>query len=72
MPLYEYHCQKCRTTFERLRPMAESSERVACPNGHEAAERVVSLVATLPRTNGANGFTAGSGCACGGNCSCGH
>jgi putative FmdB family regulatory protein len=72
MPLYEYHCTKCRSTFELLRPMSEASQRVACPNGHAGATRVVSLVATLPRTNGGIGFTAGSGCACGGNCSCGH
>jgi putative FmdB family regulatory protein len=72
MPLYEYHCHTCKTTFELLRPMSDASSTAICPSGHKGAGRVVSLVATLPRTNGGDGFTAGSGCACGGNCSCGH
>ena len=45
MPLYEYHCLRCRKTFELLRPMSDSSEPARCPAGHQGAERVASLVA---------------------------
>ncbi|MCH8995351.1 MAG: zinc ribbon domain-containing protein [Chloroflexi bacterium] len=73
MPLYEYHCQTCRTTFELLRPMNDSSEPSTCPAGHSGATRVVSLVAA--RAKEGDDMTAGGGCACsaGGACGCsGH
>jgi putative FmdB family regulatory protein len=71
VPLYEYHYPKCRSTFERLRPMSESSQRVACPNGHAGASRVVSLIARVRAGDGAETLLTGGGCGCGGNCSCG-
>jgi putative FmdB family regulatory protein len=76
MPLYEYRCPKCRTTFELLRPMSASDGSATCPKGHDGAQRVVSLVAS--RVYGENGgsmtgSTGGGGCACGGRaCGCGH
>lgn len=77
MPLYEYRCPKCRTTFELLRPMSASDDTATCAKGHGGAQRVVSLVAS--RVHGENGGSlmesmgGGGGCACGGGaCSCGH
>jgi putative FmdB family regulatory protein len=75
MPLYEYYCRSCDTTFELLQPMNRSSERATCASGHAGAERTVSLFAA--RTREGNGETpaAAGGCSscAGGSCaSCGH
>ena len=75
MPLYEYRCPTCRTTFELLRSMNRAVEAATCPSGHNRAERVVSLVAArswdgegglgeMP-SGGGCGSCAGSSCACG-------
>jgi putative FmdB family regulatory protein len=75
MPLYEYRCPTCRSTFELLRPMNRSEEAATCPAGHRGAERVLSLVAArawggaetfeAPSNGGGCGGCAGGGCACG-------
>ena len=31
MPLYEYRCEACGVTFEKLLPRAESQKKVPCP-----------------------------------------
>jgi putative FmdB family regulatory protein len=69
MPLYEYRCPTCRSTFELLRPMRTASADATCPKGHAGAERVVSLIAAQPRAD--SGLSSGGGCACGGaGCGC--
>jgi putative FmdB family regulatory protein len=76
MPLYEYHCRSCKTTFELLRPMRDATSKATCPSGHAGATRVISLVAA--RAQGSDGaetpqFGGGGSCACGGGaCGCGH
>lgn len=73
MPVYEYRCPKCRTAFELIRPMSESSDAATCPKGHAGAERVVSLVASFARMEGEALSNGGGGCACGGgSCGCGR
>ena len=76
MPLYEYHCRRCRATFELLRPMSESSETAPCPAGHPGAGRVISLVADRAWAgNGTSGEAQSGGCpSCAdGACACaGH
>ena len=79
MPMYEYRCPTCRTTFELLRPMARASEPAACSRGHAGAERVVSLFADRARggaggqfePSGGGGALPRKGCACGGGGACG-
>jgi len=56
MPLYEYYCPTCSHKFEVLRPMSRSDEPATCPEGHDGAERVVSLFASFSKA--ADGSTA--------------
>jgi putative FmdB family regulatory protein len=43
MPLYEYQCRGCNTTFETLRGVNEQDEDVACPLcGEKKAEKLMS------------------------------
>jgi putative FmdB family regulatory protein len=79
MPVYEYHCRKCGTTFELLRPMSRSTDQGTCPSGHSGAGRVVSVFAARARgsdgieelslggAGGCGGGCAGGACACGGH-----
>ncbi|NGO46096.1 FmdB family zinc ribbon protein [Streptomyces ureilyticus] len=69
MPRYEYRCRTCGDTFEKSRPMAESSAPAACPAGHADTVKLLSTVAvggsasapaTAPKASG-------GGC-CGGGC----
>ncbi|MEX2247942.1 MAG: zinc ribbon domain-containing protein [Dehalococcoidia bacterium] len=73
MPLYEYFCADCKTTFELLRPMARAEERATCPGGHGRGTRVLSVFATMSKGPGGAQLpeASGGGCGCGGACSCG-
>ncbi|SRR5216683_7103632 len=45
MPLYEYFCGGCRTTFEALIPLSASQQRThACPSCGDDARRILSAV----------------------------
>ncbi|MCX5597081.1 zinc ribbon domain-containing protein [Streptomyces phaeochromogenes] len=70
MPRYEYRCRTCGDTFEKSRPMAESSAPAACPAGHDDTVKLLSTVAVggsasapAPRPSAGGG----GGC-CGGGC----
>ena len=65
MPIYEYRCKSCDTTFELRRPASESQAPATCPDGHEA-RRVLSVFATVgaPATAAAPAGGCGPGCAC--------
>jgi putative FmdB family regulatory protein len=67
MPIYEYHCTQCGTTFEEL-VLAKNSEPVTCSGcGNSAVERKFSTFAAQTSngsTNEAKSFEGGS-CACG-------
>ena len=46
MPIYEYRCEKCGITFERLRKLREADQPVACPRCEsDETRRVVSSFA---------------------------
>lgn len=67
MPIYEYHCSQCGTTFEEL-VLAKSSEPVQCSGcGSPAVERKFSTFAAQTSNGSASeakNFEGGS-CACG-------
>lgn len=73
MPLYEYRCPECETTFEARRPMAEASEPIDCPNGHVGSRRLLSVFASTGAASAAGSAPSpaarpsGGGC-CGGMC----
>jgi putative FmdB family regulatory protein len=68
MPIYEYLCAGCATSFEELVSSADQ-DSVRCPDcGSATVTRLLSSFATA-RPVGAS--VGGGGC-CGGSCGCGH
>ena len=68
MPRYEYRCRACGQTFEKTRPMAESSAPIDCPSGHDDTVKLFSAVAvSTGAASTAPAPRAGGGC-CGGGC----
>jgi putative FmdB family regulatory protein len=77
MPIYEYVCADCRTTFEILRPMSKANAPAPCAQcGGYHTSRGISLFAAVSRgSNGETRQVSGSGCgSCAGtHCStCNH
>ena len=72
MPLYEYFCSDCNTTFDALRPMKKSDQPIACKECEgDHTTRVLSLFFAHSEGQAVRG--ASGGCACGnGMCGCGH
>jgi putative FmdB family regulatory protein len=75
MPLYEYRCPICADTFEARRPMAEASDPIECPQGHDGARRKLSVFASVGTSSTGSADAAptprssGHGCG-GGMCGC--
>jgi putative FmdB family regulatory protein len=66
MPLYEYECRQCGSTFERLKPLSAMDEGEICPGcGHPHAQRVLSAFAT-GKTEGSASAASGCGSSRGG------
>ena len=63
MPIYEYKCRKCGTTFEMLQNMNEDNNKIQCPRCRAAKpERIISLFSSVstPTSGGmcdTNSFT---------------
>jgi len=78
MPLYEFRCRTCDTTFELRRPMSEAADPASCPDGHDGAVRLLSVFATAGASAGGSASgapaprTSGGGGCCGGGCGCAH
>ena len=77
MPLYEYRCNDCTTTFEVLRPMAQRQLSAVCPACESMASMPLISRVAASRPSGAGGTATaeapratGGGC-CGGSCGCG-
>ncbi|OGP94623.1 MAG: hypothetical protein A2Z19_05335 [Deltaproteobacteria bacterium RBG_16_54_18] len=48
MPLYEYQCRGCNTTFETLRGVNEQDKVVVCPQcGEKKVEKLMSACSTV-------------------------
>jgi putative FmdB family regulatory protein len=73
MPLYEYVCRDCDTSFELRRAMSDSDSRVTCPSGHTDVRRRLSVFASVgarAQTTPLGSAPTSGGC-CGGACGCG-
>lgn len=76
MPIYEYRCEDCSSSFDVLTTFAERDRAQLCPKCESTKTRV--LVSTFASIGGGLdeapadfGTSMGGGCACGGACSCG-
>lgn len=47
MPRYGYYCNRCQSQFDLVRPMRESGDAGACPEGHPDGRRTFAPVVTL-------------------------
>jgi putative FmdB family regulatory protein len=73
MPLYEYLCRECNSSFEALRPPQEADSPAACPEcSRPSSQRILSLFARSVKTTGQTvAPVAGGACGCGGGaCGC--
>jgi putative FmdB family regulatory protein len=71
MPVYEFRCRTCDTTFESRRPMAESDAAATCPDGHHDTVRLLSVFASVGAASASSSPSgAGSGVPCGAHCAC--
>lgn len=59
MPIYEYQCENCGATFEKIVRLSEKDNSVECPECHSAlTDRKVSAVASC----GGSFDTGGGSC----------
>jgi putative FmdB family regulatory protein len=79
MPLYEYVCADCGLKFEKLRPMSQMNEPIACVQcGSSQTCRAISLFSAISKGSDGGSRTisgTGGGCAsCAGTscATCGH
>jgi len=65
MPIYEYRCQQCERTFQKLQKVGAGADGVRCPHcGAGEVSRQLSTFASA--SSGGSGAAAASGAGCGG------
>ncbi|MBI2867308.1 MAG: zinc ribbon domain-containing protein [Chloroflexi bacterium] len=47
MPLYEYYCSQCKSTFEKRLPMSRSQGDEPCPECQKPSKRAISVFASF-------------------------
>jgi putative FmdB family regulatory protein len=65
MPIYEYTCEDCKTTYERL--VRSSNERVACPKCGSGRKQLQFSTFSSPNGSASGdsvGSSAAASCAC--------
>ena len=76
MPLYEYMCTSCESSFDKLMRMSAADDAVSCPECGGQARRKLSLFAAFSKSDGGQTTSVGgggcAGCTSGGCASCGH
>ncbi len=71
MPRYEFRCRACGDTFVVNRPMAQSADPAACPQGHHDTVKLLTTVALAGSATATSSATAPAprgGACCGGGC----
>lgn len=51
MPIYEYECLKCGTTFEKRQSFSDEP-KANCPNGHQETRRLIAAPAIVFKGSG--------------------
>ena len=75
MPLYEYRCKDCNTTFDTLVAHRDMADTISCKSC--SSDNVYRLISTFATPGGyddqfvASEMRGGGGC-CGGSCGCSH
>jgi len=73
MPLFEFTCEQCSTTFEELVVSAQSTSKLACPacgsaTIHKRVSTFASRVGQASRTADPTPSCASGSCCLNGNC----
>jgi putative FmdB family regulatory protein len=73
MPLYEFHCEDCKSDFEKRRAMQEANAPLECPEceSTQVTRKMSKFIALTKNDSGMTNFGGGGGCGCGGACACG-
>ncbi len=68
MPLYEYRCGECQTSFEILQRMGEGASGLVCPacGSTDLAKQLSTFAAGTGPAGGRGAGAAQSGCGAGG------
>jgi putative FmdB family regulatory protein len=76
MPIYEYHCKECDSTFDTLVRNLGASDDVTCESCSSTnVRRLISrfaMVGGFDDTFVAGDVAGSAGGCCGGSCGCGH
>lgn len=63
MPIYEYRCKHCESTFPKLQKVGASGEGIQCPEcGSADVERMLSAFASGSSSEGAATSSGGAAC----------
>jgi putative FmdB family regulatory protein len=72
MPLYEYHCEDCSETFEKL--VINKQQEITCPKCSSKKATILFSVFAASKSGASpspsGGFSGGGGGCCGGGCGC--
>lgn len=61
MPIFEYQCEVCETTFERLLLRPQAEQRMTCPQcGSQRTEKMFSTFSTTAAAHAAAGGGTGN------------
>ena len=70
MPVYEYRCADCASTFEKLVPMSADGGPTPCPECGGRSEKLLSMFAAPGAERTASSGGGGRCCGGGGGCAC--
>jgi putative FmdB family regulatory protein len=61
MPIYEYHCSRCRKVFEKLHREGDDAAELKCPHcGEDEVQRILSSFSSFFAAGGSSCDTGGN------------
>lgn len=61
MPVYEYQCQQCGVTFERIKPMSAMDDDEVCPSCSSGRTRRLLSAFAAGKSSGSSSGSGGCG-----------